>query len=596
MEDPRLTDWNLRSVLLGPLQRTDDSGPIVMPPFAWDGSTFLTEELPLPAPPRNGTLPDLPISPPPGLALEPLGSFAETDPLQRLFPRPSAVEDLSRTSSPNSLRMCRAVTHNHSPATSEAIGADDEDRAPLQAGSSLEPPGASSIGHVSPVDASRAEVENSSSRRVLRSSANYLIHLLEKTSLGCCTLLRNAPVPCLFVAVGAALPVVEAYSFQPVYFLLTVFSSAAVLKQFWKTTEAAGDSSADVIRNLGENSMILVDAVTEIQTDWIRQAGSCGSCLIWASALVVSYLLLARLRRYVQYRHQYYCENLTLENDEMGDDGEPSSPGHPEEALADQFPQEPRPQVMLYVSPYCTNEMLRLLRNAQSKILVALPTLDHQIFVQTLRRRARDGVTIKILLSTVSKSENAARMVTLSKLLKDEVPGEPPEIRIFRNGAMNARAWLLDDRIYVGGSLGGGLPTSRQDLENLLTTTCATVTEEFRRWFNGAWDMAEPADPSNQWTPALRRDSASARLAEETLQNTRGQDWNRSNVTLPQHPIPCHAGRHRSTMIAEAFAESRMPVEVPMGEPAAMLRPRALSEQAAIRRQSSTRLPGLALL
>ena len=67
---------------------------------------------------------------------------------------------------------------------------------------------------------------------------------------------------------------------------------------------------------------------------------------------------------------------------------------------------------------------------------------------------------------------------------------------------MNVRAWLVDDRIYIGGSLDGGLPTFRQDQNHLLTTTSTSVREGFRHWFSDKWQMSEPVgpdEPPRQW-------------------------------------------------------------------------------------------------
>ena len=166
--------------------------------------------------------------------------------------------------------------------------------------------------------------------------------------------------------------------------------------------------------------MLIVDAVAEVQTDWIRQAGSCGSCLIWSTALLAAYLFLAQVKKCLQYRRRPHAENLPLDDGGAGQNQLPATEPPPvdHEVLVQQFPLEAQTQVALFVSPNCTNELIRLLWSAQAKILVAVPALDHEFVVQVLRVRASEGVKIKILLSSMARGERSVQMRSLNKLLR----------------------------------------------------------------------------------------------------------------------------------------------------------------------------------
>ena len=233
--------------------------------------------------------------PPPGLALD-----APTSPL----------------ASPG---VHRAVSHDHSWGGADTPAADNGLLDRFGAAPASSPRNKNVDENMGPAVQHQAEAESEmtlmqieitahhtgesvslSRRRLLRTSANYLIRTLRNAGFVCCICSRELIVPCLALGASATLPTAEALTPQHVYALITLASSAAVIKQFWKTTEAVGDSGADVIRVIGENSMLTVDAVAEVQKDWIRQAGSCGSCLIWSTALLAAYLFLAQVKKCLQ--------------------------------------------------------------------------------------------------------------------------------------------------------------------------------------------------------------------------------------------------------------------------------------------------------
>ena len=147
---------------------------------------------------------------------------------------------------------------------------------------------------------------------------------------------------------------------------------------------------------------------------------------------------------------------------------------------------------------------------------------------------------------------------------------------------MNARAWLIDDRVYIGGSLDGSLPTSRQDQNHILTTTCTSVLDEFRHWFNDMWQTSEPTgpgEPPRQWAGASGDDPASAFYLERSIQNARHQ--NQVITSTAQQQIACSRGRHRSGIVAEMLTGGGIPAVGQAVITYTRPRQRALSEQGA---------------
>ena len=76
---------------------------------------------------------------------------------------------------------------------------------------------------------------------------------------------------------------------------------------------------------------------------------------------------------------------------------------------------------------------------------------------------------------------------------------------------MNVRAWSLDNRVYVGGSLDGCLAASSHDQDHRLAMTQPETLGVFRAWFYDKWQSAarvylDTARPKWQSeTPGLSR-------------------------------------------------------------------------------------------
>ena len=112
-----------------------------------------------------------------------------------------------------------------------------------------------------------------------------------------------------------------------------------------------------------------------------------------------------------------------------------------------------------------------------------------------LRQRSRAGVQIKIMLdqkqqTTPSCHTQHARL----QGLKDSgirIRSHKPSAAAGRYASLQAKAWVCDGLVYMGGSANFTGKSMTNNIENLVIAKSENVVSSYLEWFEAMWAIAE---------------------------------------------------------------------------------------------------------